>query len=77
MSLLDDLRRAQRETDGEAPCGLCEYIRAILDEETRVAMSAAAGGSIGIRKLEGILQAHETGIGRRTIVRHRNERHEP
>jgi hypothetical protein len=72
MTLLDDLRGA---TEGPQ-CPLCVLIRDTEDEETREELSAAAAGTMGTRKLAEILRQHHTGIGRRTVIRHRNERHE-
>lgn len=77
MSLLEDLQRGEVESARALPCPLCEYIRATEDEVTREALASAAAGSIGIQKLTAILFKHGTGIGRRTVERHRNERHEP
>lgn len=75
MSLLDDLRQAEAESKGDLPCPLCEYIEGTADDTTRSALRAAAAGTMGLRKLEAIMQKYETGIGRRTIARHRTERH--
>lgn len=74
--LLIDLLTAERESAGELDCPLCVFINGLDDERTRAAMSAAAAGSIGLNKLAAVLKKHETGIGRRTIVRHRREDHQ-
>jgi hypothetical protein len=76
VSLLEDLRQAEVETARAQPCPLCEYI-GTLDGVVKSALRDAAAGTIGIKKLESIMQAHETGIGRRTIIRHRQETHQP
>lgn len=76
MSLLEDLQRGEAEASGELPCTLCEYINT-LSGEPREALLAASGGTIGIRKLTAIMQRHDTGVGQRTIARHRSERHTP
>lgn len=80
MSLLDDLTRAEHETKTGGrwmSCSLCDLIRATEDEDTREALKAAAAGKIGIRKLYGVLHANGTGVGQKTIVRHRREEHAP
>ena len=77
MSLLDDLREGERETRGEGPCPACELVAATEDEETREYLIAAFAGSIGINKLAAIMQRNETGVGHRTITRHRKEGHNP
>lgn len=76
-SLLDDLAKARRETDINAGCPLCSYIRETEDEPTKRLLTEAAAGSIGRDKLVAILRAHETGMGRRTVERHRREEHTP
>lgn len=73
MSLLDDLKGAMPGP----PCTLCAYIQSIEDEETKIALRDAAEGMIGRDTLAKILRAHGTGIGSRTIVRHRQEGHTP
>lgn len=75
MSLLTDLRDAEKAASGDRPCPLCEYIAGLAEGPTRDALVAASSGTIGIRKLEAIFQSHEIPVGRRTITRHRNERH--
>lgn len=75
--LLEDLTEAAQAAAGEKPCRLCDYIQATEHEATREALVSAAAGSIGINKLASILHRREIGIGRRTIQKHRNERHEP
>lgn len=77
MSLLDDLMQGRAETARALPCPLCEYIRAQEDEDTRRALEGAAAGTIGLKKLAAILRQHDTGIGRRTLERHRREEHKP
>lgn len=79
MTLYDDLQQAERETAGERArtCPLCEYIQSLDPGPTQIALMSAAAGTIGIRKLEAIMQKHETGVGRRTITRHRKEGHTP
>lgn len=72
MSLLKDLQAAVAEPE----CPLCELING-SDPETKAALLAAAGGSMGVNKLAGILRVNDTGIGRRTVERHRREKHDP
>jgi hypothetical protein len=52
-------------------------VGATEDEETREYLIAAFAGSIGINKLAAIMQRNETGVGHRTITRHRKEGHNP
>lgn len=73
MNLLDDLRAAMPGPD----CTLCAFIQSIEDEETKQALNVAAEGMIGRDTLAKILRSHGTGIGSRTIVRHRQEGHKP
>lgn len=75
MSLLDDINQAEAETSIGKGCPLCEYIASVPDAETQEALRGAAAGTIGRDKLIAILAKHETGIGRRTVERHRTERH--
>jgi len=80
MSLLEDLREAEGALTRAGltdTCLLCEYIRATEDEETREALTACAAGTIGRDKLAAILKRQATGIGKRTIIRHREEGHTP
>lgn len=77
MSLLDDLRQAQEDTTIGKTCKLCAYLRATEDDETREALIACAGGTIGERRFHAIMKAHQTGIGRDVIKRHRDEEHTP
>lgn len=72
-ALMADIELAESED----PCPLCEFIGAIETDSVREAFSAAAGGTIGYRKLEHILRNQGSPIGRRTIFRHRNEAHTP
>lgn len=77
MSLLDDLQAAEAKARGELPCKLCDYIRAVDDDDTREALRAAGAGSIGYRALLKILVAHEAGVSERQVRRHRSEGHTP
>lgn len=74
-ALLVDLQSAASAAKGERPCPLCEYLDTLEPGALRSTLEDAAAGTIGIRKLEHIFQAHDIPVGRRTIVRHRNERH--
>ena len=73
MSLLTDLTDATRPKT----CPLCAYIHALPDGATRSALAKASAGTIGIQRLSKIMQKNQTGIGRRTIERHRSEGHQP
>lgn len=75
MSLLEDLIAGKRKTDRIQDCSLCEYIAEVPDANTKQALSEAAAGKIGLNKLAEILRVHQTGVGRRTIERHRREEH--
>lgn len=75
MSLLDDINEAEAETSIGKGCPLCEYIESIEEPETQEALRGAAAGTIGRDKLVAILAKHGTGIGRRTVERHRTEGH--
>jgi len=75
MSLLDDLKAAQAETNGDKPCPLCLLIDSEQDEETKQWLTGAAAGNIGRDKLVAVLAKHQTGIGKRTVTRHRQEGH--
>lgn len=83
MTLHQDLIEAAQASAGKRPCGLCEYIASIDDIHTFDALRDAAAGTIGIRKLEFILRKHDARdnndkpVGRRTILRHRQEEHTP
>ena len=77
MSLLEDLQQATKEAAGDLPCSLCEYIATIEDPEVKELLTEGAAGKIGIHKLGAILFSHQTGIGERTIKRHRREGHQP
>lgn len=78
MSLLEDLKAARVESNHGRVCPLCEYIATIDDDETREALiEASAPGNIGRDKLVAVLAKNKTGIGHRTIRRHRQEGHTP
>lgn len=77
MSLLDELLTAEVTSAKKAGCPLCMYINGIDDEETKVALTRAAAGTIGLNVLTRILSNSNTGIGNRTIKRHREEEHTP
>jgi hypothetical protein len=77
MTLLDDIEQAEETTTIGKGCGLCEYILAQEDKETQARLRSAAGGTIGRDKMIAILKKHDTGIGRRTVERHREEGHTP
>jgi hypothetical protein len=73
--LLTDLEQGEREANIDGACPLCEYIASQDDPDTKAVLTRAAAGTIGRDKLAAILKAHGTGIGQRTIRRHRSERH--
>lgn len=77
MSLLDDLKDAHSKSPLNRSCPLCELIQTTEDDETREFLLRAAAGSIGRDSLCAVLRKNKTGIGHRTVERHRNERHEP
>lgn len=82
-ALLTDLVHAKLDADGIRPCGLCQFINTLEAGVTRDTLKDAAAGTIGQKKLEAILQKHGVRdndgkpVGRRTIVRHRKEEHQP
>jgi hypothetical protein len=76
VSLLDDLKAGEAAAAGARPCPLCDLIRSSTGE-LEAALRATAGGTMGTAKLASILRANETGIGRRTVIRHRSEEHTP
>lgn len=76
MGLLEDLDQAKLAAAHITPCPLCDYIND-QDVYTKAALKEAAGGTIGVNKLAAILRQYDTGIGRRTIERHRREEHTP
>lgn len=77
MSLLDDLNAEKSAAVKGPPCALCDLIRAEPDIHTRAALTDAAAGSLGVRALTRVLQKNQTGIGMRTVRRHRSEEHTP
>jgi hypothetical protein len=81
MTLLDDLKHAAAVVEG---CPLCVRIAAEEDEETKDWLISASAGTIGTETLAGIFKKNGVSdprtafpIGRRTIVRHREEKHTP
>ncbi len=76
MTLLDDIKAGEAVTAGERECPLCTYIEGVVDHATADALTRAAAGTMGIKRLAAVLAKHETGIGRRTITRHRDEGHQ-
>jgi hypothetical protein len=77
MSLLDELRQAEHVSAKRRGCPLCIYINTIEDQATKQALIDAAAGTIGTTKLAMILASHNTGVGNRSIRRHRDEEHTP
>ena len=77
MTLLDDLNEASGVTSKVPRCPLCDFINAQEDPDTRAALVGAAAGTIGVQKLARIMRDHASGVGRRTIERHRTEEHTP
>jgi hypothetical protein len=77
MSLLEDLREADRARNLQHTglCPLCEYLKTIEDPETKQELIEAAAGKIGRDKLAAILRKYNTGVGQKTIRRHRTEGH--
>lgn len=85
MGLLDDLERAQRDTDGSRGthgCRLCRWLDT-LDENVQGAARRAAAGTMGVAKLAAVLKKNgatdpESGesVGRRSIEKHRREGHD-
>lgn len=72
--LLSDLLRGESESRRDRPCPMCDYIKRQTGQ-TKEALERAAAGTIGINKLAAILRDRDTGIGRRTVQRHREEGH--
>lgn len=77
MTMLEDLADAKRRSTIDRTCPLCELIQTTEDDETREELKAAAAGKIGRDTLVALLQKWETGIGKRTVIRHREEEHKP
>ena len=76
MSLLEDLKDEEAWAEGGyRECSLCKYIEELDDDETALALSQAAAGSISVRALTRVLLKNEAKIGVRTINRHRSEGH--
>lgn len=75
MSMLDDLLEAERVSALTRGCSLCIYINSIEDPETKEALTRASAGTIGVSVLTRILKG--TGVGNRTIQRHKDEEHTP
>ena len=75
MSLLDDLKAAERASALTAGCPMCIYINEVEDPETKEVLTRSAAGTIGINVLVQVLKG--SGIGNRTIKRHRDEEHTP
>ncbi len=78
VDLLEEIERAEAETvngQDHRQCDACAFIDDIEDEATQNAVKLALSGTIGIRKLVGILRGHGATFGRRTIERHRREEH--
>lgn len=75
MSLLEDLTAGEQKNTMARPCQMCEALKSIEDEETRIALTRAASGTIGRDKLAQILHRNGLPVGRRAIERHRQEGH--
>ncbi len=75
--LLADLQDAAHEREKRVGCPLCILIRDTADATTKQALTEAAAGTIGRDKLAKILRDNDTGVGGRTIDRHRREEHTP
>jgi len=65
---------ASHKADG---CPLCAAIRRMDPGPTRTALTRAAGGTIGIRRLVEILRKNEIHAGRIVVAKHRTEEHTP
>ena len=72
-----DLEDALRRSTKIRTCSLCDFIRSVEDETTRRALTSAAAGTLGRDSLVNLLRKHGTGLGNRTVERHRNEGHTP
>lgn len=75
-AMTQDIWDAERKERGARACPLCEYIAA-TEEPLRSTLQAAAAGTLSSEAFVRIMQKHETGIGRRTLARHRQEGHQP
>jgi hypothetical protein len=76
--LLDALAEAERAsalfTSGGS-CQACDAIQAATSPERKEALTRALAGTIGRDKLVPILQAQGINVGKRHLVRHRQEKH--
>lgn len=75
MGLLDDLNEASHAAARSRTCALCEYIEGVEDPATKAALTGAAAGTIGERRLVEILRRYGGRVGRQTIHKHRAEGH--
>ena len=77
MSLLTDIEDEERKAAiGQAgECALCILIAEQTTEKAMNLMRDAASGKLSLRALTRVLAKNNTGIGRRTVERHRREGH--
>jgi hypothetical protein len=76
MSMLEDIWDEERKERGERECPLCRLIKD-TEEPLKSTLHAAAAGTLSKEAFVRIMQKHETGVGRRTVERHRQEGHQP
>ena len=75
-NLLQDLITEEFRSKDPHPCPLCDLIRN-SDIHTGARLRDAASGTLSERALVRVLTKNKTGIGRRTVARHRAEEHTP
>jgi hypothetical protein len=73
-ALLDALKVAESENPHRRDCKMCVALTQMSDP-VQQAVRAALAGTIGRDKLVAVLAAHGYPVGRRALVRHRQEGH--
>jgi hypothetical protein len=79
----DELLAALEEGERENPhaeakvCQVCAAIAGIENAEVKAALTRAAGGTIGRDKFVAIMHRQGYNVGKRHLVRHRQEGHRP
>lgn len=77
MGLLDDIK-AEVQMDGKRPipCPTCDAVRAAAPAEQE-ALRDAVAGMLSERAVLRLSKKHGLGIGRKSLIRHREEGHAP
>jgi hypothetical protein len=76
--LLAALEQGEREAiPGGIECQVCAAIAQIENTEVKAALTRAAGGTIGRDKFVAIMHRQGYNVGKRHVVRHRQEGHRP